>query len=81
MERGKALRPKNSTAGRLTSAGPPDRMGEKEGNGRYEIEKERFGTFLNELRRERGMTQKELSQHLYVSDKAVSKWERGVSHS
>ena len=56
MERGKALRPKNSTAGRLTSAGPPDRMGEKEGNGMYEIEKERFGTFLNELRRERGMT-------------------------
>lgn len=45
----------------------------------YEIEKERFGTFLNELRRERGMTQKELSQHLYVSDKAVSKWERGLS--
>lgn len=45
----------------------------------YEIEKERFGTFLHQLRRERGMTQKELAQQLYVSDKAVSKWERGLS--
>ncbi len=45
----------------------------------YEIEKERFGTFLHQLRRERGMTQKELAQQLYVSDKAVSKWERGGS--
>ena len=27
------------------------------------------------------ITAKELAEKLYVSDKAVSKWERGVSHS
>ena len=35
--------------------------------------------FLAQLRREKGMTQKELAATLYVSDKAVSKWERGLS--
>ena len=45
----------------------------------YEIDKERFGAFLAQLRRERGMTQKDLAERLYVSDKAVSKWERGLS--
>lgn len=45
----------------------------------YEIDKEKFGTFLSQLRRERGMTQRELAEALYVSDKAVSKWERALS--
>ena len=47
----------------------------------YELDKAAFGHFLAQLRREKGMTQKELAATLYVSDKAVSKWERGVSHS
>ena len=45
----------------------------------YEIDKEKFGTFLSQLRREKGMTQKDLAEKLFVSDKAVSKWERGLS--
>lgn len=45
----------------------------------YEIDKEKFGAFVAQLRKERGMTQKELAQKVYVSDKAVSKWERGLS--
>lgn len=45
----------------------------------YEIDKEAFGTFLSQLRKEKGMTQKDLAQQLFVSDKAVSKWERGLS--
>lgn len=45
----------------------------------YEIDNKKFGIFLSQLRRERGMTQKELAERLYVSDKAVSKWERGLS--
>jgi len=36
-----------------------------------------FGLFLSGLRRERGMTQKELAAYLNVTDKAVSKWETG----
>ena len=45
----------------------------------YEIDKARFGAFVAGLRREGGMTQKELAQRLFVSDKAVNKWERGLS--
>lgn len=45
----------------------------------YELDKAAFGHFLAQLRREKGMTQKELAATLYVSDKAVSKWERGLS--
>ena len=45
----------------------------------HEIDKERFGAFLARLRKERGMTQRELAGRLHVSDKAVSKWERGLS--
>ena len=47
----------------------------------YEMNKTAFWGFLAQLSREKGMTQKELAACLYVSDKAVSKWERGVSHS
>lgn len=37
------------------------------------------GAFLLELRKEKGYTQKQLAEKLFVSDKAVSKWERGLS--
>ena len=47
--------------------------------GSYTIDNEKFGAFLARRRKERGMTQKELAEKLYVSDKAVSKWERGLS--
>ncbi len=46
-----------------------------------ELDREQFGAFLAQLRREKGLTQKELAEQLFVTDKAVSKWERGVSHS
>lgn len=36
------------------------------------------GNLLKKLRIEAGYTQKSLAEVLYVSDKAVSKWERGV---
>ncbi|SHI03423.1 Helix-turn-helix [Sporobacter termitidis DSM 10068] len=45
----------------------------------YEIENERVGTFLAQLRKQQGFTQRELAERLFVSDKAVSKWERGLS--
>lgn len=45
----------------------------------FSIDKEKFGTFVAQLRREKGLMQKDLAEKLYVSDKAVSKWERGLS--
>lgn len=47
----------------------------------FEIDKAQFGAFVAAQRKKKGYTQKALAQRLYVSDKAVSKWERGVSHS
>lgn len=45
----------------------------------FEISKKQFGLFLSALRKEKGYTQKDLAIKLYISDKAVSKWERGLS--
>lgn len=45
----------------------------------YEIDNKRFGVFLAQLRKQKGLTQKELAKKLFLSDKAVSKWERGLS--
>lgn len=44
------------------------------------MDKEKFGGFVSSLRKEHGMTQKELAAKLYLTDKAVSKWERGLSY-
>lgn len=38
-----------------------------------------MGKFIAEIRKEKNMTQKDLANVLYVSDRAVSKWERGKS--
>ena len=37
-----------------------------------------IGKTIAELRKEKGWTQVELAEKLQVSDKAVSKWERGL---
>ena len=38
----------------------------------------KFGCFVAERRKEQKMTQKDLAAKLQVTDKAVSKWERGL---
>lgn len=38
----------------------------------------KIGELIHRLRRERGLTQLQLAERLGVSDKAVSKWERGL---
>lgn len=40
------------------------------------MEKKTIGKFISALRKANGMTQKELGEKLYVSDKTVSRWER-----
>lgn len=41
--------------------------------------KENLGKFISENRKALGMTQEELAQKLFVTNKAVSKWEKGQS--
>ena len=42
------------------------------------MDNQKLGIFITELRKEKGLTQAQLAQKLNVTDKAVSKWERGV---
>lgn len=38
----------------------------------------KVGKLIYDLRREKGMTQKQLADAMNISDKAISKWERGM---
>ena len=39
-----------------------------------------FGSFLRQKRQEKNLTQKQLSKLLFVSESAISKWEKDVAH-
>ena len=41
----------------------------------------KVGELIRRLRLEQGLTQRQLAEKLNLSDKTVSKWERGVSQS
>lgn len=41
------------------------------------MDNKKFGNFIKELRHKNNMTQKELAEKLNLTDKAISKWERG----
>lgn len=43
------------------------------------MDNEKFGKFIRDLRKMKNLTQKELGEKVGVTDKAVSKWERGLS--
>lgn len=38
----------------------------------------KIGKFIQEKRKEKGLTQSELAEKLYLSDRAISKWESGI---
>lgn len=44
------------------------------------MEKDRMGQYIAQCRKKRGMNQKELANLLYVTEQAVSRWERGVGY-
>lgn len=45
------------------------------------INQSKIGDYICKMRKEAGLTQKELANHLGISFQAVSKWETGVSHN
>ena len=42
--------------------------------------KQTFGAFICQRRKDLGMTQKEFAARLFVTDSSVSKWERGLAY-
>lgn len=42
------------------------------------MDSQKLGSFIAEMRKRKGLTQRELAERLNVTDKAVSKWERGL---
>lgn len=38
----------------------------------------KMGNFIREARKKKGLTQKDIATHLNITDRAVSKWERGI---
>ena len=45
------------------------------------MDAKKTGSLIAKKRKERKMSQRELAECLHITDKAISKWERGVSHS
>lgn len=44
------------------------------------MDQKAFGAFIAELRRAKKLTQRQVADKLHVTDRAVSKWERGLSY-
>ena len=66
--------------GRLsaTIGGTGQTPGKTDGREAAAIDCEKTGGIIARLRKERGLTQRQLAERLQVTDKAVSKWERGL---
>ena len=45
------------------------------------MNQEKIGSFIAACRKEHNMTQVHFAEQLGITNKAVSKWETGVSHS
>ncbi len=45
------------------------------------MNQEAIGNFISACRKEKGLTQAQLAEKLNITNRAVSKWETGVSQS
>ncbi len=45
------------------------------------MDQKKIGSFIAARRKDNRLTQNQLAEMLGITDKAVSKWETGVSHS
>ena len=55
-----------------------DHGSELKTGGTKKMDAKELGTFIAKLRKEKEITQAELAKRLHVTDKAVSRWERGL---
>ena len=39
----------------------------------------KIGKLISDCRKKKNLTQEQLAENLYITDRAVSKWERGIS--
>ena len=47
----------------------------------HSMDNVKMGELIRDSRKEKGLTQKDVANKLGITDRAVSKWERGVSQS
>ena len=52
---------------------------EDHAEGRFRMDTVKFGAFLRDLRKEKGLTQAQLAEQLDVTNRTVSRWETGVN--
>ena len=45
------------------------------------MDQTKIGSFIAQCRKEKNLTQMQLAEKLGITDRAVSKWETGVSHN
>lgn len=45
------------------------------------MDSQKIGKLIKTLRKEKQLTQMQLAEHMNISDKTISKWERGVSQT
>ena len=45
------------------------------------MDRQKTGALIAQTRKKRGLTQRELAEQLHISDRTVSKWERGLSYT
>ena len=48
--------------------------------GELEMNQQKLGELIYDLRKEKNMTQKQVADLMNISDKTISKWERGLGY-